>query len=129
MLGVCDVLNDYILQSEVFKTTESEISIAKTWLWQLNCDSIHIFDRGFANAAMFAYMVQNNKPFVCRLKVGFNQVIKDFVAGNLTDTEVYFTIGKSETFVNQALGTEKDVDLAIKIIPDTLIKKRYNSAC
>ena len=126
---VCaDVLNDYILQSEVFKTTESEISIAKTWLWQLNCDSIHIFERsaahrGFANAAMFAYMVQNNKPFVCRLKVGFNQVVKDFVAGNLTDTEVYFTIGKSETFVNQALSTEKDVDLAIKVIPDTLIKK------
>jgi hypothetical protein len=126
---VCaDVLNEYVLQSEVFKTTESEISIAKTWLWQLCSDSIHIFDRGFGNAAIFAYLVQNNKPLggtplVCRLKVSFNKVVKGFVASNLTDAEVYFTIGKSETFVNQALSTEKDGDLAIKDIPDTLIKK------
>jgi hypothetical protein len=118
-----DLLNEYVLQSEVFKTTESEINIAKTWLWQLCSDSISIFDRGFANAAMFAYMVEKNKPFVCRLKVSFNKVVKDFVVGNLTDTEVYFTIGKSETFVNQAFSTEKDGDLAIKVIPDTLIKK------
>ena len=118
-----DLLNDYVLQSEVFKTTASEINTCKTWLWQLNCNSINIFDRGFGNAAMFTYMVQNNKPFVCRLKVGFNKVVKDFVAGNLTDTEVYFTIGKTETFVNQALSTEKDTDLETKLIPDTCIKK------
>jgi hypothetical protein len=118
-----DLLNGYVLQSEVFKTTESEISIAKTWLWQLSSDSISIFDRGFANAAIFAYLVQNNKPFVCRLKIGFNNVVKDFVAGNLTDTEVYFTIGKTETFINQALSLENDVDLETKLILATCIKK------
>lgn len=118
-----DLLNDYVLQSEVFKTTASEINTCKTWLWQLNCNSINIFDRGFGNAAIFAYLVQNNKPFVCRLKVSFNKVVKDFMAGNLTDTEVYFTIGKTETFVNQALSTENDTDLETKLIPDTWIKK------
>jgi hypothetical protein len=118
-----DLLNKYVVQNEVFKTTESELSICKTWLWQLNSNSISIFDRGFGSAAMFAYLVRNNKPFVCRLKISFNRVVKDFMAGDLTDTEVYFTIGKSETFVNQALSTEKDGDLAIKDIPDTLIKK------
>ncbi len=45
------------------------------------------------------------------------------MARNLIDTGVYFTIGKSETFVNQALSTEKDGNLAIKLIPDTFIKK------
>lgn len=118
-----DLLNNYLLQSEVFKTTESELSICKTWLWQLNSNSISIFDRGFGSAAMFAYLVRNNKPFVCRLKTSFNKVVMDFMAGNLTDTEVYFTIGKSETFVNQALITEKDIDLATKVISDTCIKK------
>jgi hypothetical protein len=57
-----DLLNKYILQSEIFKTTESELSICKTWLWQLSCDNISIFDRGFGSAAMFAYLVRNNKP-------------------------------------------------------------------
>lgn len=123
-----DLLNDYVLQSEVFKTTASEINPCKTWLWQLNCNSITIFDRGFGNAAMFAYMVQKNKPLggtplVCRLKVSFNKVVKDFMTGNLTDTEVYFTIGKTETFVNQSLRTENDTDLETKLIPDTCIKK------
>jgi hypothetical protein len=118
-----DLLNKYVIQNEVFKTTESELSICKTWLWQLNSNSISIFDRGFGSAAMFAYLVQNNKPFVCRLKISFNNIVRDFVAGNLTDTEVYFTIGKSETFVNQALSIEKDSDLGTKVISDTLIKK------
>lgn len=121
---VCaDLLNGYVLQSEVFKTTSSEISIAKNWLWQLSADSITIFDRGFANAAMFAYLVQHNQPFVCRLKIGFNKVVKDFVAGNLTDSEVYFTIGKTEIFVNQAVTDEQQADLVSKMRPDTCIKK------
>lgn len=77
---------------------------------------------------MFAYMVQKNKPLggtplVCRLKVSFNKVVKDFVAGNLTDTEVYFTIGKTEIFVNQVLSTENNSDLVSRVIPDTCIKK------
>ncbi len=123
-----DLLNKYVLQSEVFKTLESEISICKTWLWQLNCSgvppsSISIFDRGFGSAAIFAYLVQHHKPFICRLKVSFNNVVKDFVAGNLTDTEVYFTVGKTEIFVNQLLSSENDRDLEIKSIPDTCIKK------
>lgn len=28
-----DLLNKYVIQNEVFKTTESELSICKTWLW------------------------------------------------------------------------------------------------
>lgn len=118
-----DLLNKYVLQSEVFKSSESEIGICKTWLWQLGADSISIFDRGFGNAAVFAYMVQNGKPFICRLKVCFNNVVKDFVAGGLTDTEVYFTVGKTETFVNQIHDDENGAGLETKPIPDTCIEK------
>lgn len=118
-----DLLNKYVVQNEVFKTTESELSICKTWLWQLNSNSISIFDRGFGSAAMFAYMVQKNKPFVCRLKTSFNKVVMDFMAGDLTDTEVYFTIGKTETFENQLVSPKNDSDLGIKVVPSTCIKK------
>jgi hypothetical protein len=115
-----DVLNGYVLDSEVFKTTQSEVSICKTWLWRLNSNSVTLFDRGFANAAIFAYLGQHNKPFVCRLKVGFNKVVKAFMASDLTDTEVYFEIGKTETFANQVVSEDKTATCSV---PDTCIKK------
>ena len=112
-----DLLNQYVLQSVVFKTTKSEISTFKEHLWRLSSHSISIMDRGFANAALFGYLVEHNKPFVCRLKVGFNTVVKDFVASMETDKIVAFTVNATETFVNQEVSTLP------KSIPDTEIKK------
>jgi len=95
-----DLLNGFILQSEIFKTSSSEVSICKKWLQQLNSESISIFDRGFASATVFSYLVEHNKPFVARLKVSFNNVVKNFVASNCTDKEVYFTVNKTEIIPN-----------------------------
>jgi hypothetical protein len=91
----------------------------KETLWRLSTQAITLFDRGFANTSIFAYMVQHQKPFVCRLKVGFNQVVKDFVASADTDRVVTFITGATETFVNEAVseGTTP------KTVPDTEIKK------
>jgi hypothetical protein len=114
-----DLLNKYLLQTEVFATTKHEITILKESLWRLSTRNISLFDRGFANASIFAYLVQHQKPFVCRLKVGFNQVVKDFVASADTDRVVTFTTGATETFVNEAVQEET----APKTIPDTEIKK------
>jgi Transposase DDE domain len=112
-----DILNKYILQSVVFKTTKSEISTFKDHLWNLSSRCISLMDRGFANAALFGYLVEHNKPFVCRLKVGFNTVVKDFVASEETDRIVAFTVRATETFINQAVSTLP------KSIPDTEIGK------
>lgn len=114
-----DLLNKYLLQTEVFATTKHEITILKESLWRLSTQAITLFDRGFANASIFAYMMQHQKPFVCRLKVGFNQVVKDFVASADTDRVVTFITGATETFVNEAVseGTTP------KTVPDTEIKK------
>lgn len=114
-----DLLNGYVLQSEVFKTTESEVSICKTWLWRLHSGSITLFDRGFENAAVFGYLVQHNKPFVCRVKAGSNKIVKQFMASDLTDAEVYFEVGKTEVFANQLVSTGETVTS----VPHTCIKK------
>ena len=49
-----DLLNEYVLQSEVFKTSESERTICKKWLHQLHSTSLTIFDRGFCSAPIFS---------------------------------------------------------------------------
>ncbi|MCU0447063.1 MAG: IS4 family transposase [Microscillaceae bacterium] len=97
-----DLLNGYILQTELFKTTESELSIFKKVLWQVCAKSINLLDRGFASAAIFAYLCDTQKPFVCRLKVSFNQVVKDFMASEATDQIVHFTVSKTESFAHPA---------------------------
>ena len=70
------LLNGFLLQSEVFKTSGSELGMCKQWLCELNSESISIFDKGFGSATVFSYLVNHNKPFVTRLKVGFNNVVK-----------------------------------------------------
>jgi hypothetical protein len=85
---------------------------SKECLWELSSQNIHIIDRGFASAVIFA--LQHDKPFVARLKVGFNKVVKDFVASTDMDRVVEFTINKTESFVNQVVSMG---------VPDTQIKK------
>jgi len=104
-----DLLNEYVLQSEVFKASESERTICKKWLYQLNSESSTIFDRGFGSATLFSYLVAYNKPFVARLSIGFNRVVKEFMSSDSTDSEVYFKVNSAETFT---LANSKDATLS-----------------
>lgn len=104
-----DLLNEYILQTELFKADESEVSIFKKNIWQLSANSITILDRGFAGAAIFAYLIYAQKPFVCRLKVGFNQVVKAFMANSAQDQIVCFPIPQRASFVEEGADEPKEV--------------------
>lgn len=106
MCGVlcrADMLAGYVKDAEVFKLAVGELTVCKSWLWKLENTSITLFDRGFASANCFAFLVAQSKPFVCRLKIGFNQVVSDFMLSDATDKEVFFTSNSSEKFVHQAL--------------------------
>jgi hypothetical protein len=105
-----DLLNEYVLQSEVFKASGSERTICKKWLYQLNSESITIFDRGFGSASLFFYSVTYNKPIVARLSISFNKVVKEFMASDSTDSEVYFKVNAAETFT---LSTRQDATLLV----------------
>ncbi len=101
-----DLLNEYVLQNDVVSIDIGELSVFKTWLWQLNSKAITLMDRGFACAATFHFMVAYNKPFVCCVSVGFNKQVQAFVASDSLDSEtechpVEFTINKTESIVNQ----------------------------
>ena len=112
-----DLLNGYVLQSEVYNNSESEIGTFKNWLWQLSKASICIMDRGFACLAIFAYLVAHQKPFVTRLRVGFSNQVKAFVASNQTDSIVEFEVTKATSFINEV---SQD---SVKTVADTCIEK------
>lgn len=101
-----DLLNEYVLQNEVVRIDVSEITVFKNWLWQLNSKAITMLDRGFACAVAFYGMVAYDKPFVCRVSVGFNHEVKSFMSSDAIDSEVEFTINKSESIANQAVKEE-----------------------
>ena len=103
-----DLCNEYVLQSEVSRIDCSELTTFKTWLWQLNSNSITIMDRGFGCAAVFSFLNIHHKPFVCRLKVSFNNQVRAFIASAEVDQVVEFTINKTEKIVNQALKISED---------------------
>lgn len=107
-----DVLNHYITQSEVSSIDIGEISVAKTWLQCLKSDAITLFDRGFASFAMFHGLLKYNKPFVMRLKVGFNKTVKTFVASSSQDSIVTFTANGAETikYINEQEDSIKKGD-------------------
>lgn len=97
LLCRCDVLNNYIVQSELLPVTTGEISACKKWIQGLNSEAITLFDRGFASIFMFYLLTKYKKPFVMRLKVGFNKEVKEFMASNSTDSIVAFKARHSES--------------------------------
>ncbi len=103
-----DLLNEYVLASEVTRTDVGELSVFKNWLWQLNSKAITIMDRGFACAVAFYGMNVFDKPFVCRVSLSFNKQVKEFVASDSVDSIMEFTINHSENIVNQIVKTLDD---------------------
>jgi hypothetical protein len=103
-----DLLNEYVLQSEVTRTDVGELSVFKNWLWQFNSKAITLMDRGFASAVTFYGMTIFDKPFLGRVSLSFNKKVKEFVASDRVDSVVEFTINKSESIANQVVKLLED---------------------
>jgi len=108
-----DLLNEYVLQSEVTRIDVGELSVFKNWLWQLNSKAITLLDRGFACAVAFYGMNAFEKPFVCRVSLSFNKHVggtplQAFVASASLDSVAEFTINKSESIANQSVSPLED---------------------
>lgn len=104
LLCRCDVLNNYIVQSELLPVTTGEINACKPWIHGLNSEAITLFDRGFASLFMFYLLTKHKKPFVMRLKVGFNKEVKAFMASEAQDSIVTFRANRSESIDYEHFG-------------------------
>lgn len=106
LLCRCDVLNNYIVQSELLPLTTGEINACKPWIGGLNSEAITLFDRGFASLFMFHLLTKHKKPFVMRIKVGFNNEVKAFMASEAKDSIITFRANRSESIDYEGFGSD-----------------------
>lgn len=115
-----DVLNHYIRQLEVSHLGTGELSIAKNWVQSLDSEAITLFDRGFASMFFCFLLDKYKKPFIIRVKLGFNKVVKAFVESDKTDSIVTFEASEKETFEDETMpkGTKIQVRLVKIWLPN-----------
>jgi Transposase DDE domain len=115
-----DVLNHYIIHSEVSGIKTGEPSIAKRWVQKLDSQAITIFDRAYGSLFFCYLMYKYEKPFIIRVKLGFNKVVAAFVASQQTDSIVTFEAATQEIFEEQTMpkGTKIQVRLVKIILPN-----------
>jgi hypothetical protein len=119
-----DVLNHLIIRSELCPITVGEREMMYNWIADLQDNSISVFDRGFASFLLFSLLNKYKKPYIARLKVGFNNVVKAFVASGETDKIVTFRANKKLIYGEEvvACGTEMKVRLLRVILPDGTVE-------
>ena len=115
-----DVLNHYIRQLEVSKLGIGELSIAKSWVKTLDSEAITLFDRGFASMFFCFLLQKHEKPFIIRVKLGFNKVVKAFVESSQSDSIVTFEAGEKEIYGDETMpkGTKIQVRLVKIRLPN-----------
>lgn len=115
-----DVLNHYITDCSLNTLATGELTVAKKGVQSLDSEAITIFDRAYASM-FFCYLLQKyDKPFIIRVKVSFNKVVKAFVASDKTDSIVTFESDKSEEFDGEIMpkGTKIQVRLVKIALPN-----------
>jgi hypothetical protein len=115
-----DVLNHYIRQMEVSELGTGELSIAKSWAKSLDGEAITLFDRGFGSMFFCFLLQKHEKPFLIRVKLGFNKVVKAFVESDQNDSIVTFEAGEKESYGDETMpkGTKIQVRLVKIWLPN-----------
>jgi Transposase DDE domain len=98
-----DVLNHYYTKAEVAHLKVGENTVLKSWVHDLKSDAITLFDRGFASFYLFSVLNKYKKPYVMRVKLGFNKEVSAFLASGKTEEVVIMTASKSEEFEGEKI--------------------------
>jgi hypothetical protein len=90
-----DVLNGYCTQAQLQPYSEGEFVFAEAFLEHSSPRDLRIYDRYFASFELMFKHLQKEVHFVMRCKVGFNGVVKKFVASGKKQSVVEFLIPKN----------------------------------
>ena len=85
-----DVLNDVIMQADINSIKVGEKHFAIDQLSEIDDDVLSIYDRNFASFELIYLHLQAKKQFIIRSKLGFNNVVKAFVASGKKSAKVEF---------------------------------------
>jgi hypothetical protein len=75
-----DVLNNFVIDGQLSPLNVGEVPLAKKHLKVTKQNDLIIYDRGYPSFDLvFEHLIQN-RDFVIRVRLGFSNVVKDFVA-------------------------------------------------
>lgn len=139
-----DVLNGYCTQAQLQPYSEGEKAFAEAFLENATEKDVLIYDRYFASFELIFKHLQKDIRFVMRCKIGFNQVVKRFVASGKKQTLVEFPIPVKarSTLQKQGYDVEAKTTIRVRLLridigqkePEILITnlyclKRYPHSC
>ena len=99
-----DVLNGYCTQVQLQAHWKGEVVFAEGFLEDSRPEDLRIYDRNFAGYRLISKHLQKNIHFLMRCTVGFNQVVKEFVASEKKQAIVAFCIPKNEVIAVRQKG-------------------------
>jgi len=96
VLTAYDVLNEITINAGIYPIADSEQKLALSWLNSYEEDMLLIYDRGYPGfASIFHHQEQERpQPFLMRCALGFNAVVKDFVASPARELVTTFQVDK-----------------------------------
>jgi len=112
-----DVLNDIIMQAEINNIRVGEKHFAINQLSQIDDDVISIYDRNFASFELIYLHLLKGKHFVIRSKLGFNNVVKDFVSSGKQSANVEFkaTYSAIKNLEKQGYSVDESTTVRIRL--------------
>jgi hypothetical protein len=92
VMNCYDVLNAISIESEILPIKTSELSVAHQWASNLfKPKDLVLYDRGFGSFSLFWMHSKSNErllPYAMRVKVSFNNKVKEFVKSKKTTAVV-----------------------------------------
>jgi len=121
LLNGIDVLNGITIKASIFPVRESEMGEAKKWVKSFKeefpylISPLLILDRGFAGFALAWLLQEAGLDFVIRCPVGFNGMIKDFIASGAQDSIVEWEISRDALRELKQTGYKVDNKVSLKV--------------
>lgn len=111
-----DVLNQVVLAADLVPYNEAERDIAAPYLYQAAADDLLLYDRGYAAFWLFAMHQELERNFCARLKIGFSNEVKAFVASGRRSQVVRISPG------DKARAHCRDYEICADPMPVRLIR-------
>jgi len=113
-----DVLNDFVIDGQLSPLETGEPQLAKEHLKTTKEKDLIIYDRGYPSFDLVYQHIKQNRDFLFRVKIDFNNVIKAFVASNKSSQTVVISPGKNMDLSQKSYG--KHAQVKVRLIMITL---------
>jgi Transposase DDE domain len=108
-----DVLNEMIIDGILGKISVGERSMACLHLAQASNNDLILYDRGYPSFDFIFEHQQKEIDFVMRVRVGWSNVVKSFVASGLASQEVEIMVGKNESVKDKAYDHQTKIKVRL----------------